>query len=115
MLAACKNRSKRIGGCCDVGQWARSGLDPVKCLRQLDGRILSVHLKDIGKKGDRGSRNTVFGTGEVEMASTLRELHRLGFKGLTTIDYEHDTPALHEDMARNVAFVEEEAKGIGAA
>lgn len=48
------------------------------------------------------------------MPSTLRELCRLGCKGLTTIDYEHDTTALHEDMAKNVAFVEERAKAIGA-
>lgn len=114
VLAACKGRSKRVGGCCDLGQWARSGLDPLECLRTLEGRILSVHLKDVLKKGDRGSRNCVFGTGQATLAEGLRELRRLRYKGLTTIDYEHDTPALREDMAKNVAFVEEVAKGMGA-
>ena len=114
VLAACRNRSKRFGACGDIGQWARSGLDPVQCIRQLGGRLLSVHLKDIAKKGDPASRNILFGAGEADLPAALRELRRLGYKGLTTIDYEHDTPALLEDMARNVAFVEEQAKAIAA-
>ena len=109
VLAACRNRSPRIGACCDGGQWARSGLDPVECLRQLQGRIISFHLKDVAKKGDPQSRNTVMGEGEADCAKTLRELRRLGYRGLITIDFEHDTPALQEDMARNVAFIEEQA------
>ena len=112
VLAVCRDRSRRIGACCDCGQWARSALDPVECLRQLQGRILSVHLKDIAKKADRQSRNTVFGEGEAGCAKVLAELKRLGYRGLTTIDFEHDTPALQEDMARNVAFVEEHARQL---
>lgn len=112
VLAACRNRGKRVGGCCDLGQWARSGLDPAEALRKMQGRILSIHLKDILKKGDRGSRNCVFGTGEATLAAGLAELRRLGYKGVTAIDYEHDTPALHEDMARNVTFVEDVARKL---
>jgi L-ribulose-5-phosphate 3-epimerase len=112
VLAACQNRTKRMGACADAGQWARSGLDPVASLRKLKGRILSFHLKDIAKRNDPGSRNTVFGEGEGEFANVLKELHRLGYRGLTTIDFEHDTPALQEDMARNVAFVEAQAKKL---
>jgi len=113
VLAACKDRSRRIGGCCDVGQWARSGLDPVECLRQMEGRIVSVHLKDVLQKGNRGARNTVFGEGQADVAAALKELKRLGYRGLTTIDFEHDTPALQEDMVRNVSFVEAQAKALG--
>ncbi len=112
VLAACRNRSPRIGACCDGGQWARSGLDPVACLRQLQGRIISFHLKDVAKKGDPQSRNTVIGAGEADCAGTLKELRRLGYQGLITIDFEHDTPALQEDMAQNVAFIEEQARQL---
>jgi sugar phosphate isomerase/epimerase len=112
VLAACQNRTERMGACADAGQWARSGLDPVESLRKLKGRILSFHLKDIAKRNDPGSRNTVFGEGEGDFANALKELKRLGYRGLTTIDFEHDTPALQEDMARNVAFVEEQAKNL---
>ena len=112
VLAACKNRSPRLGACCDGGQWARSGLDPVECLRQLQGRLISFHLKDVAQKGDPQSRNTVMGEGEADCAQTLKELRRLGYQGLITIDFEHDTPALQEDMARNVAFIEEQARQL---
>lgn len=110
VLAACENRTVRMGACADAGQWARSGLDPVESLRKVKDRLISFHLKDIAKKNDPDSRNTVFGEGEGEFAKVLRELKRLGYRGLTTIDFEHDTPALQEDMARNVAFLEEQAK-----
>jgi sugar phosphate isomerase/epimerase len=112
VLAACRNRSPRMGGCCDMGQWARSGLDPAESLRKMKGRIISIHLKDIAKKNEPSSRNTVFGEGEGDFANSLKELKRLGYRGLTTIDFEHDTPALQEDMARNVAFVEYLAKKL---
>lgn len=112
VLAVCRNRSRRIGACCDGGQWARSGLDPVECLRQLQGRIISFHLKDVARKGDPQSRNTVMGEGEADCAGTLAELKRLGYQGLITIDFEHDTPDLQKDMARNVAFLEEQARRL---
>ena len=112
VLAACQNRTERMGACADAGQWARSGLDPVESLRKLQGRIISFHLKDIAKKNDPNSRNTVFGEGEGDFAKVLQELKRLGYRGLTTIDFEHDTPALQEDMARNVIYLEEQAKKL---
>jgi len=112
VLEVCANHSERIGACADGGQWARSGLDPVECLRQLQGRIITFHLKDVLKKGDLNSRNTVIGEGQADCANTLKELKRLGYQGLITIDFEHDTPALQEDMARNVAFVEEQARQL---
>jgi L-ribulose-5-phosphate 3-epimerase len=112
VLAACQNRTERMGACADAGQWARSGLDPIESLRKLKGRIVAFHLKDIAKKNEPGSRNTVFGEGEGDFANVMKELKRLGYRGLTTIDFEHDTPALQEDMARNVAFVEEQAKKL---
>ncbi len=112
VLDACRNRTERMGACADAGQWARSGLDPVESLRKLKGRILSFHLKDIAKKNEPSSRNTVFGEGEGDFAKVLRELKRLGYRGLTTIDFEHDTPALQEDMARNVKYVEKQANEI---
>jgi sugar phosphate isomerase/epimerase len=78
----------------------------------MKGRIISIHLKDIAKKNEPSSRNTVFGEGEGDFAGALKELSRLGYRGITAIDFEHDTPALQEDMARNVAYVEGLAKKL---
>lgn len=40
-----------FGVCGDVGHWVRSGLDPVKCLAQLEGRLISIHAKDLDEFG----------------------------------------------------------------
>ncbi len=112
ILEVCNGRGKQIGACCDGGQWVRSGLDPVECLQKLDGRIINFHLKDVEKKGDLQSPNTVIGQGRAESAKTLEELKKLNYKGLIVIDFEHDTAALQEDMARNIAFIEEQAKKL---
>lgn len=112
VLEVCANRGKRIGACTDVGQWARSNLDPAECLRKLEGRVLSFHLKDVLKKGDLNCRNTVIGEGQADCANTLKELKRQGYQGVIVIDFEHDTPALQEDMARNIGFTEEQARQL---
>jgi len=112
VLAACKGRSKRIGACCDTGHWVRSGLDTVACLKKLEGRIISLHLKDAAEMGNRKAKDTVLGKGKGNYRALLKELKRQGYKGLTTIEYEEDTPALQDDMVKNVAFVESVAKEL---
>ena len=112
VLEICAKRGKYIGACADVGQWARSNLDPVACLRKLQGRLPCIHLKDVLKKGDLNSRNTVIGEGQADCANTLKELKRQGYQGVITIDFEHDTPALQEDMLKNIAFTEEQARQL---
>ncbi len=112
VLGICANRSTRIGACADVGQWARSDLDPVECLRKLEGRIINYHLKDVLTKGDLNSRNTVMGEGQADCVKTLQELKRQGYQGVVAIDFEHDTPGLQEDMAKNIAFAEEQARRL---
>ncbi len=53
VLKVCKGRSKRIGACADTGHWMRSGPNPLQMLRKLDGRIISLHFKDlIRENGD---------------------------------------------------------------
>jgi len=110
VLEICKNHGPRMGATGDGGQWARSGLDPVECLQKLKGRVFNFHLKDILIKGELYCRNTVIGEGQGSCADSLKELYRQKYKGTITIDFEHDTPALQEDMAKNIAFIEKQAK-----
>ncbi|MCS7304662.1 MAG: sugar phosphate isomerase/epimerase [Thermoguttaceae bacterium] len=112
VLKVCQGRSKRIGACCDTGHWVRSGLEPVECLRKLQGRILGFHLKDVIESGKPEARDVPLGQGKANYAEVLRELHRQGYKGLLVIEYEHDTEALMKDMAECVAFVEKMAKEL---
>jgi len=112
VLELCKNRSKRIGGCCDTGHWVRSGLDPVECLKKMEGRIVSFHLKEAAEMGNRKSPDSILGEGKGNYRGVLTELKRQGYKGITAVEYENDTPTLQEEMAKNVAFVENMAKEL---
>jgi sugar phosphate isomerase/epimerase len=114
VLELCKNRSKRIGGCCDTGHWVRSGLDAVECLKKMEGRIVSFHLKDAAEMGNRKSPDSILGEGKANYRECLKELKRQGYKGITAIEYENDTPALQDEMVKNVAFVESVAKELSA-
>jgi sugar phosphate isomerase/epimerase len=51
VLDICKGRGAYVGATADGGQWARSNLDPVDCMKMLEGRIFNFHLKDILTKG----------------------------------------------------------------
>ena len=111
VLKVCEGRSRRIGGCCDTGHWVRSGLDPVECLKKMAGRIISMHLKDVIEWGNPGARDVPLGQGKANYAAVLQELRRQTFKGVMTIEYEHESPQLMDDVAQCVAFVEKTVAG----
>ncbi|GAA4308210.1 sugar phosphate isomerase/epimerase [Compostibacter hankyongensis] len=87
LLAAIQGKSKRIGSCADVGHWIRSGLDPVECLKKLEGRIIESHFKDVSAREPK-AEDTIWGTGVCNLPAMLEELHRQHFQGLFSIEYE---------------------------
>ena len=87
VLAAIKGH-KNIGACADLGHWARSGLDPVECLKKLDGHIIGVHFKDITTFGDTHSKDTVVGKGVLKYPEIFAELYRQKFDGMFSIEHE---------------------------
>jgi len=109
VLAVCEGRSARIGACCDTGHWVRSGLDPVQCLKKMAGRIITMHLKDVIEWGNPEARDVPLGTGKANYAAVLAELKRQGFRGVMSIEYEHDSPQLVDDVAACLRFVEQVA------
>lgn len=114
VLRVVKGRGKRVGACCDTGHWVRSGLDPVECLRKMEGRIVALHLKDVAEWGKPEARDVPLGTGKAKYEAVLGELHRQGFKGVASIEYEHDSERLSEEVAACLDFVESTAKKLSA-
>jgi len=112
VLAVCKGRGKRIGACCDTGHWVRSGLKPVECLETLEGRIITVHLKDVAERARVSARDVPLGTGVADCTAVLKELRRQGFRGVLSIEYEHDSPKLMDELAECLAFVEKTARSL---
>lgn len=96
-------RSKLLGACADVGHYKRMDLDPVACLKELEGRIVSLHFKDITPTGSEETlEDVVWGTGILQVAEMLKELKRQKFKGYFTIEYEanweNNLPEIRESI-----------------
>jgi len=92
VLAAVNGRSHLLGACADVGHWKRSGLDPVECLRRLDGHIITLHFKDLVKgpgPNANGLHDVPWGTGTSDAKGMLQELKRQHFHGAICIEYEY--------------------------
>jgi sugar phosphate isomerase/epimerase len=114
VLKVCAGRSKAIGACPDTGHYVRTGLAPVECLKKLEGRIVTVHLKDALEFGNPESRDVPLGEGKANFVQVLQTLRALKFRGLATIEYEHLSPQLVQDVAQCVKFVENFAASAGA-
>jgi sugar phosphate isomerase/epimerase len=107
VLAAIKNHAN-IGACGDIGHWARSGLNPVECLKQLDGHLIGVHLKDIVKFDDTEAADTVVSKGVIDFPAVFAELNRQSFSGMLSI--EHESNWLHNlpDVIFTKTYYEEQ-------
>jgi sugar phosphate isomerase/epimerase len=99
VLEAVQGHSKRIGSCADTGHWMRSGLDPLECLKKLEGRIISSHFKDLNKKGP-DAHDVPWGTGEGNAKVLLEEFKRQGFTGVFSIEYEYNWDNSMPDIAK---------------
>lgn len=91
-LDAVKGLSNRIGACADVGHWKRMGVDPVEALKMYEGRLKTLHFKDVKEKeeGEEEQHDVIWGTGVCNTEGLLNELKRQNFKGLFSIEYEYN-------------------------
>jgi sugar phosphate isomerase/epimerase len=114
VLKVCKDRSKRIGACCDTGHWMRSGIRPLEALKALEGRIVSFHLKDLNEFGKPGAHDVPWGTGKANMREILAEIHRQKFQGVFVAEYEHMSPELSANLAKCAEYFDTVAGELAA-
>ena len=108
VLGVVESRDPRVGACADLGHWCTSNLKPVECLRILNGRIISVHLKDKATFGN--APVVVAGTGVVDVAACLEELKKQKFDGHISIEHENDWKNSVPQVRTNIDFVKAHAK-----
>lgn len=108
ILGVVESRDHRVGACADLGHWCTSNLKPVECLRILDGRIISVHLKDKATFGE--APVVVAGKGVVDVTACLEELKKQKFDGHISIEHENDWNDSVPQVKANVDFVKAHAK-----
>jgi sugar phosphate isomerase/epimerase len=87
VLAAIQGHT-HIGSCADIGHWARNGLNPVDCLKKLQGHIIGVHLKDVVQFNNPKANDTLVSKGVVNLPEVLAELRKQNFNGMLSIEHE---------------------------
>jgi len=121
VLAAVKGRTPLMGACADTGHWLRSGLDPVECLKKLEGRVICLHFKDLvaeepkaqahvqatGKKKESEAtamHDVPWGTGVGNLKAQMAELKRQHFHGAFCVEYEYHWDNSMPEIAKCVKF-----------
>lgn len=103
VAAAVKGRSPLLGACADVGHWVRSGLDPVESLKKLEGRVITLHFKDLNTPG-RKAHDVPWGTGISNAKGMLAELQRQKFQGAICVEYEHNWENSSAEVAKSAEW-----------
>jgi sugar phosphate isomerase/epimerase len=121
VLEAVKGRTPLMGSCADTGHWLRSGLDPLECLKKLDGRVICLHFKDLvpeeskaqtaaagsdkKKKAESKAMHDVpWGTGVGFVKAQMAELKRQHFRGAFCVEYEYHWDNSVPEIAECVKF-----------
>ena len=78
-----------MGACADTGHWIRSGLNPLACIKKLEGKIINLHFKDLNEKAPE-AHDVPWGTGVSDVPALLKELKGQGFKGIFNAEYEYN-------------------------
>jgi sugar phosphate isomerase/epimerase len=82
----------------------RSGIKPVDALKILHGRVVACHLKDLNEFAP-GGHDVPFGTGVSDVKGILDELHREGYRGTLSIEYEYNWTTSLPEVAQCIGFV----------
>lgn len=79
ILKVCQGRGKRMGACGDLGYWMRSGIDPIKAVKVLKERLITLQMHDLNELSPEG-HDVPWGTGVGKTGQFIKEIHRLGIK-----------------------------------
>ncbi|MDZ7317005.1 MAG: sugar phosphate isomerase/epimerase, partial [candidate division KSB1 bacterium] len=110
VLKLVSGRDPRFGLACDTGHWLRSGVDPLAAIQKAQGRIISVHLKDLNAFGNPQAEDVPYGKGVGKIGEILKELKRQNFQGNISIEYESEWENNLPRIQECVTFVFQSAK-----
>ena len=103
VLSAIKGRTPLMGACADVGHWIRSGLNPLECIKKLNGHIICLHFKDLNEMGP-DAHDVPWGTGVGKSKEIMAELKRQHFHGAFCVEYEYHWTNSSPEIAQCVKF-----------
>lgn len=103
-----QNTDPRIVSCCVDVDWAvRGGQEPIAFLREVGGRLESLHLRN----DQQGVWMEDFGPGDIDYHKVSDYLHEIKFSGYLIVElaYEKNTQTtrpLEEDLRRSRLYAE---------
>lgn len=104
LLEVCNGRSRRIGSCADIGYWMRSGINPLKGLRILGKRLITIQMHDLNVLSEDG-HDVPWGTGVGDTRSLLKEINRLRLKPtMFGLEYSYDWYDSMPEIVQSVDF-----------
>jgi len=112
VLRVINGRNPRIGDCADVGHWQRSGVDPIEALAKMKGHVICCHFKDLNKFNSVGAIDVPWGTGTGNARGMLEELHKQNAKLVFSVEYEHFSPGLVDEVARSIKWFGDTCEAI---
>jgi len=99
-----KNTGKRIGLTIDTAWAIDAGQDPVQWVEKFADRLTGVHVKDFTYSPQRRPSDVIIGEANLNLPGFMAALKKIGFQGMTVIEYEGDvenpTPALAKCVAK---------------
>ncbi|RNC66224.1 sugar phosphate isomerase/epimerase [Proteiniphilum sp. X52] len=113
LLASIGGRDGLLGACVDVGHYKRMGLDPIPSMRQLKGKVIALHFKDIAPQGEEQNlEDVVWGQGILNVKGMMKELKKQKFKGYFTIEYEADWENNLPQIKQSIEYFNQVAESI---
>ncbi|MAZ28889.1 MAG: endonuclease [Cytophagaceae bacterium] len=113
LLAAIKGKSDRVGACADIGHWVRSGLDPLECLKKLEGHVKEFHFKDLNEKS-RDAHDVHWGQGISQVGAVMELMKEQKFKGPFFAEYEYNWDNNVGDVKASAAYFRKKASELAA-
>ncbi len=104
LMGLMRERDPRMGFSVDTGHIYRSGMNPIDYLKVVEGRVFSVHLKDI-KAPVYGSPDVPYGTGIGDISAVLAELKRQKFTGHVGVEFDSISNHIEEDVTSCIDFI----------
>jgi len=98
------NLDSRLGLCVDIGHTQRSGVDPAGSIKNLQDRVLDVHIKDVSAATKEGSTVEI-GRGVINIPKVLHTLLDINYSGMVAFEHEKDGKNPLAGVAESVGYV----------
>jgi sugar phosphate isomerase/epimerase len=118
VLEAVKGMDSRMGLCMDIGHTCRAGADPVEWIDKAGPRLFEMHTKDLkdlkGPHDQPAFSQCPVGDGAIPIAAIFKQLKKIGYQGVCSLEYEIDADDPLPGMQRSFSYMRGVLAGLRA-